>query len=109
MALTDSQFHQLVDDLFAHCEACFDEEQVDFDYECQNGILTLSFDDGSKIILNRQEPLHQIWLATKFNGHHYDYREQQWIDDRSGDELIAFLEQAIERQSGEQVTLRTED
>ena len=29
------------------------------------GVLTLSFADNSKIIINRQTPLRQVWVATR--------------------------------------------
>ncbi len=32
----------------------------DIDCEINGGVLTLSFENGSKIIINRQEPLHGV-------------------------------------------------
>ena len=68
--------------------------------------LTLEFENSSKLIINRQQPLHQIWLATLESGHHYNYINESWIDDRSGDDFLVFLSAAIFKQSQEKVNFR---
>ena len=77
----------------------------EIDWEINGSVLELEFADRSKIIINRQEPLHQIWVATKFNGHHFEYKDGPWIDNREGGELLSFLSAAIEKQSGIKVNL----
>ncbi|WP_346927857.1 frataxin domain-containing protein [uncultured Arthrobacter sp.] len=37
---------------------------AEIDYENAAGILTLEFEDGSKIIINRQGPTQEIWVAA---------------------------------------------
>ncbi|MDP2562011.1 iron donor protein CyaY [Psychrobium sp. 1_MG-2023] len=103
--MNDSEFHQIVDDYLMAIEEALDDAMVDFDYETSAGVLKLAFSDGSQIIINRQEPLHQIWVATKFDGHHFELADQKWIDNRTGDELLTLITQSIERQSGVVVTL----
>jgi len=103
--MNDSEFHALVDEQLERIEEAVEESGADIDFEINGGVLTLEFTDRSKIIINRQEPLHQLWVATRFGGFHFDYREGKWFDDRSGDELMAFLSDAVSRQSGEQVQL----
>ena len=56
-------------------------------------------------IINKQEPLHQIWVATRENGYHFDWKDGQWIENRGGRELMALLSDACSKQSGETVTL----
>ncbi|AOM41607.1 iron donor protein CyaY [Xenorhabdus hominickii] len=101
--MNDSEFHQLADQLMLHLEEQLDIYDGDADIDCETngGVMTLSFENGSKIIINRQEPFHQIWLATKNGGYHFDYRNNQWICDRSGNDFISVLEQAMTEQSGE--------
>jgi CyaY protein len=102
--VNDSEFHQLADLLYQNIEDKIEESGVDIDYDQNGGLLTLEFNDRSKFIINRQQPLHQIWLATQENGHHYDYKVEQWIDDRSGDEFLTFLSAAIFKHAKETVT-----
>jgi len=103
--LTDSQYHALIDNAFIAIEEALDECEVDIDFESAEGILTLIFENSTRIILNKQEPLHQLWVATKYNGHHFNYENGQWIDERGAGEFLAFLNDAISRQAEQPVTL----
>ncbi|EPR3710324.1 iron donor protein CyaY [Providencia stuartii] len=101
--MNDSEFHQLADQMMTSIEEHLDNYDGDADIDCETngGVMTLSFEDGSKIIINRQEPFHQIWLATKQGGYHYDYKDNDWVCDRSGQRFTDMLAQAIATQSGE--------
>ena len=101
--MNDSEFQQLADKLYQKIEDSIEESGADVDYDQNGGLLTLEFENRTKLIINRQQPLHQIWLATLENGHHYDYKAGKWIDDRSGDEFLTFLSAAIFKQSKEKV------
>jgi CyaY protein len=65
--------------------------------------LTLSFENRTKVIINKQEPLHQIWVATRENGFHFELQGETWIDNRFGHELKALLTKACTTQAGEAV------
>jgi len=101
--MTDSEFHQLVDDLLISFEEIIDDSDVELDYENSNSILTLYCRDGSQIILNKQAPLHQIWVATKANGHHFALIDNVWIDNRTQQSLSVVLTDAVSAQGGESV------
>ena len=98
--MNDSEFHRLADTLWMTIEERLDDWDGDSDIDCEinGGVLTISFENGSKIIINRQEPLHQVWLATKQGG--------EWICDRSGETFWDLLEQAATQQAGEEVSFR---
>lgn len=104
--MNDSEFHQLADKMMSSIEEHLDNYDGDADIDCEtNGsVMTFSFEDGSKIIINRQEAFHQIWLATKQGGYHYDYKNDDWICDRSGQAFTDMLAEAIAFQSGEPFT-----
>jgi len=106
--MNDSTFHQLADGLWLTIEERLDDWDGDSDIDCEinGGVLTLSFENGSKIIINRQEPLHQVWLATKSGGYHFNFQNDAWICDRSGEEFWQLLEKASSEQAGENVTFR---
>ena len=97
--MNDSEFHRLADSLWMTIEERLDDWDGDSDIDCEinGGVLTISFENGSKIIINRQEPLHQVWLATK---------RDEWICDRSGETFWDLLEQAASQQAGETVKFR---
>lgn len=106
--MNDTEYDMLVDAIFIKLEEALDECEVDIDYEGAGGILTLIFPNQTKIILNKQPPLHQIWVATKFNGHHFNLAGEQWIDERTGAEFWSFMDEAASKQAGQPITLSGE-
>jgi CyaY protein len=98
--MTDHEYHELADALMLTIEEQIDDCDVDLDYESQSGILEIIFPDKSKIIINKQAPLHQVWVATKFNGHHFELQGERWIDNRSGAEFWQFMSEAATKQAG---------
>lgn len=106
--MNDSEFHQLADQLMLYIEETLDgfTGDSDIDYETNGGVMTLTFENGSKIVINRQEPLHQVWLATKAGGYHFNYRDDHWYCSRSGEEFFAKLSEAVTTQAGEEIHFR---
>jgi len=103
--MNDSQYGLLTDELLLSIEESIEECGVDIDYEGVGGLLTLTFKNGTKIIINKQAPLHEIWVATKFNGHHFTYDNERWIDKRAGDEFWHFLSLAVSKQAEVDINL----
>jgi CyaY protein len=103
--MNDSQYNLAADDILLAVEEAIEESGSDIDYEGVGGLLTLTFKNSSKIIINKQAPLHEIWVATKFNGHHFHFENEQWTDKRGGDELWQFLSDAVSKQAEETITL----
>jgi len=107
--MNESEFNDIVDNIFIEIEdaieeAC-DETGADIDYETSSGILTLTFENGSQIIVNRQTPLKQIWVAAKQGGFHFDFNSETdtWLCD--GKELFAALSEYCTEQSGQTIKL----
>ena len=96
--MNESEFHQAVDAILARIEGAVEDSDVDSDLEA--GILTLECPDGSRIIVNRQTPNREIWVAARSGGFHFAQREGRWRDTRSGEELFASLERIVEQQAG---------
>jgi CyaY protein len=57
------------------------------------------------VIVNRQTPNREIWVAARSGGFHFRLSEGEWRDTRSGEELIASLERILAAQSGETIAL----
>ncbi|MCW8833089.1 MAG: iron donor protein CyaY [Colwellia sp.] len=104
--MNDSQYNLIAEDLLLAVEEAIEDCGVDIDYEGTGGLLTLTFKNASKIIINKQAPLHEVWVATKFNGHHFTYADEQWIDKRGGDEFWQFLSNAVSKQAEIEVSLK---
>ena len=103
--MNDSQYNLAADDILLAVEEAIEDCGVDIDYEGVGGLLTLTFKNNSKIIINKQAPLHEIWVATKFNGHHFHFENEQWVDKRGGGELWKFLSDAASKQAEENIVL----
>lgn len=106
--MTDNEYHQLVDAVLLTIEEQIDDFDADLDYESAPSILEIIFPDKSKIILNKQAPLHQLWVATKFNGHHFEFNGTQWIDNRSQAEFWQFLSEVSSQQAGVEIKWSSE-
>jgi CyaY protein len=98
--MTESAFNDRVDDVLVRVESAFDNIDEDIDSELNGGILTLTFANGSKVIVNRQAPLREIWLAAKSGGFHFRFDGMVWRDTRSGETLQAALTRVVNEQSG---------
>ena len=103
--MTETEFNQAVDAIFLKIEAALDACDSDIDYESAAGILTLEFADGSKIILNRQGPTQEIWVAAKSGGYHYRLDNGAWRNTRDSSELFAALSGYVSQQSGQDIQL----
>ncbi len=102
--LSGAQFDALAGAMLAAIERSVDrwlqDDVIDIDAHRTGGLLELSFPDGSKIILNTQPPLHELWLAAKSGGRHFKYQGDQWRDSRDGGEFLALLSQCASAQAG---------
>ena len=102
--LTDAEFHRLSQAALAAIEATIDrwldEDVVDIDGQRTGGLLELSLPGGSKIVINTQPPLHELWLAARAGGHHYRHVDGRWLDTRDGSEFFAALSQHASDQVG---------
>jgi CyaY protein len=107
--MQEHQYHELADATILAIEeaieALVEGSGIDIEFESGGEILELEFTNRSKIIINKQPPLMQLWVATKFNGYHFEYRDGLWIDNRSGVELWALLSDAMSKQAGVAIQL----
>jgi len=100
--MNESEFHRAVDAILARIESSLEAEE-DLDVSLESGILTVECPDGSRVIVNRQTPNREIWVAARSGGFHFASREGAWRDTRSGEELYASLARLIEQQASVRV------
>ncbi|MEJ2644105.1 MAG: iron donor protein CyaY [Gammaproteobacteria bacterium] len=79
----------------------------DVDVDLVDGVLKVEFDDGGQIVINRQEPLEQIWVASPLGPAHFgfDGGRGEWLDDRTGVTLTETLEKAFAAKIGRDISL----
>ena len=103
--MNENRFNQLLDDLMMAIEDAIDESGMDIDYENAGGILTLTCENNSQVILSRQTPLRQLWVAAKSGGFHFIYSEEssQWLCDSDNEPFVELLNRCLTEQSGDPV------
>lgn len=109
--MSESEFLAQAEATLYEIEAAFDRlNDADLlDVECSRSgnVLEIEFiDNGSKIIVNSQTPMRELWVAAKSGGFHYKQVGGQWINARDGSELFAALSTMASLQAGAPVTLR---
>ena len=106
--LGDTEYHTITSALLARIEATIDrwlqDDVVDIDTQRTGGLLELGFPNGSKIVINTQPPLHELWLAARSGGFHYKYSQGLWRDTRDGREFVEALSACASEQAGQTLT-----
>lgn len=102
--MTETEFLELaretLDAIEAAAEHITQSTDTDIDTGRSGNVLTLTFENGSKIIVNSQAPMQQMWVAARSGGFHYGWNGQAWIDTRDGSELFAALSRHASSQAG---------
>lgn len=102
-SLSDSDYQRLAHEAFARVEAAIDrwleDDVIDIDIQRTGGLMELTLPGGSKLVLNMQPPLHELWLAARSRGYHFRWTGDRWVD-RDGHEFFATLGEAASQQGG---------
>ncbi len=107
--MTDSEYLALAEAALDAIERAVDASGASIECERSGNVLTLECDDASKIIVNMQAAMHEIWVAAKRGGFHYRYdttrQPAAWRDTRDSGELFQALSGYLSAQSGESIEL----
>lgn len=98
--MNESEFASTCAALLDAIEAVIDASGSGVD--CQrksDGVLEIEFENGSRIVVNGQAPMRQIWVAARSGGYHLAYVAGEWRDTRSG-ESLAVLMTRVAREQG---------
>ncbi|WP_313705340.1 iron donor protein CyaY [Massilia sp.] len=108
--MTETEFLDLAESTLDRIESCFDNlnDQDVIDVECKRSgnVLEIEFiDNGSKIIVNSQAPLQEMWVAARAGGYHYKRVGDEWRNTRDDTELYTALSDLATQQGGAPVKL----
>lgn len=102
--LTDAEYARAADDLLARIESTCDrwlqDDVIDIDTQRTGGLLELVFPDRSKIVVNTQPPLHEVWMAARLGGFHFRWSGGGWRDTKDGSEFFEALSRQASAQCG---------
>ncbi|MGJ7508466.1 iron donor protein CyaY [Variovorax sp. GT1P44] len=83
------------------CDRINDATDVDIDNQRVGGMITITFVNGSQLIVNLQKPLHEIWLAARSGGYHYRHDGRTWVDTKTSEEFFGNLSREASLQAGQ--------
>jgi CyaY protein len=106
MGMNESDFAAAAERTLAAIEAAVEACGADIETTRSGNVLTLELADGSKVVVNSQAPMRQVWVAARSGGFHYEWRDGAWRDTRDGTELFAALSRIVSVQGSEAVLLR---
>lgn len=79
----------------------------DLEADLQMGVLTISFPDGARYIVNSHRAAKQIWGAAERNAWHFDPQEDgRWVAPKNGDELWSTVQRLLTTKLGRPVKLQ---
>ena len=95
LALVEAAYRKIGD-------AFEDVDGEDADLEPKGDVLTIRYRDGSRVVLNTQGPVFQIWIAGAGRGWHcsYDEGSGRWLDDKEGEDLFAIVRRITKDTAG---------
>jgi CyaY protein len=104
--MTESEFKRHLEDTLIAVEEAVDESGAEIDFETEGGVLTLRFPNRSKIIINGQPTLQQLWVAAKSGGFHFNYDDTEgvWKNETNQEELFYFLGHLCSEQAGHSIS-----
>ncbi len=102
--MSDAEFREVAGGVLAGIEATVDRwlqnDVIDIDANRTGGMLELSFPNGSKIVVNTQPPLQELWLAARRGGFHFKHVDGEWRDTRNDGDFHAVLSACASEQGG---------
>jgi len=106
MTMSESEFLARAEATLTALERAVEAVAIDAEVERTGGVVTVELADGSRIVVNMQAPMRQIWVAARRGGFHFALRDGAWRDTRDGRELFAALSAIVSEQGGSPVVLR---
>ena len=108
--MTESEFLAAADQVLGAIEAGIERAagEGDVDIECarSGNVLEIELlDNGSKIIVNSQSAMQEIWIAARSGGFHYRLQDGRWINTRDGSELFEALSGMLRSQGAPGISL----
>ena len=102
--MDDKAYAHLADDALKHIESMLEDVDADdVDIERAGDVITLTFKDKKKCVINTQRPTRQMWLAANARAWHfsYDATSKTWLDEKgTGAELFTQIASIVKTSAG---------
>ncbi len=89
--MNETEFILLTEKIFEDIESKIEQwcylHDIDIDIEIEGNVLSITFKNNSKIIINTQRAIQEIWISDGSNGFHYWFNGDSWKDTRGGSDF----------------------
>lgn len=89
--MTEAEFYERYEEVLSRVEDAVDASPDKCWALRQNDNLALELANGSRIIVSRQTPTRQVWVAAKAGGFKYSFDGAAWRNDKGETELFGDL------------------
>ena len=105
--MDSKDFHRHSATALEHIDTALGELDLDgLDVQLAGDVLTISFADGGRFVINAHSAALQIWMAAGTTAWHFDREDDgRWIARRTGDELLPTLARVVGDKLGLRVSL----
>ncbi len=104
--MRETEFIELAESTLQRIQSAVEAIGDELEVDRQGNVLTIEFDDGFQIVINKQTPTRQLWLASLKGGHHYERNGEQWLDTRSRHSIAEDLSALLTQKLGRNITLK---
>jgi iron-sulfur cluster assembly protein CyaY len=100
------EFHALSAKALEHIDAALGEVDPDgLDVQLGGDVLTITFADGSRFVINAHSAAGQVWMAAGTTAWHFDWEGERWVARRTGDELMATVAKVVGAKLGTRIAV----
>src|SRR3954469_11085026 len=78
---------------------------IDLELDKNGDVLTIGFEDGSKFIISPNSPVSQLWVSANYEGHRFNFVDNKWVDEKSGEEFLLYLSRLLSAKLDTSITL----
>jgi CyaY protein len=108
--MDESRYQKLADTALGTIEGMLEDVDAEtVDVERAGDVVTLTFSNGKKAVVNTQRPTRQIWLAANARAWHFSFDETtgRWLDDKAlGVELLSKVAAIVKEETGIDLPIR---
>lgn len=101
--MDESQYQKLADTALGTIERMLEDVDAEVvDVERAGDVVTLTFANKKKCVVNTQRPTRQIWLAANARAWHFSFDDAKgkWLDDKGqGVELVSQVAAIVKEQA----------
>lgn len=103
----DGAFRMAVDAMLNELLDQADEVDADIEPRLTGGNLSVTFEDGSVMMLSQQTPTHELWLSANYTAWHFLCVDGTWVERDNGEPMLRVLSTLVTEKLGQPVTFES--